>query len=101
MRAWVVYPERADRARVVVVIYEIFGLTDWTRAVADQLAAEGFLAIAPELLSGHGPEEGGTPADPQQAVALGRSLRVEEVTRRLSAVASHGISSPAAGGTFG
>ena len=101
VRAWVVYPERTTRAPVVVVIHEIFGLTDWIRAVADQLAADGFLAIAPDLLSGHGPDGGGTPADRQEAVALVRSLRMEDVTRRLSAVARHGLSLPATSGTFG
>ncbi len=101
VRAWVVYPERATRAPVVVVIHEIFGLTDWIRAVADQLAADGFLAIAPDLLSGHGPGGGGTPADHQEAVALVRSLQVEDVTRRLTAVARYGGSLPAASGTFG
>ncbi|HSG82858.1 MAG TPA: dienelactone hydrolase family protein, partial [Gemmatimonadota bacterium] len=58
--AWVVYPERSDNAPVVVVIHEILGLTDWIRGVADQLAAEGFIAIAPDLLSGKGPGGGGT-----------------------------------------
>src|SRR5881628_621394 len=47
LRVWAVYPERKDRAPVVVVIHEIFGLTDWIRAVADQLAADGFIAVAP------------------------------------------------------
>ena len=47
VNAWLVYPERDDKAPVVVVIHEIYGLTDWIRAVADQLAAEGFIAIAP------------------------------------------------------
>ncbi len=101
IRAWVVYPERATRAPVVVVIHEIFGLTDWIRAVADQLAAEGFIAIAPDLLSGHGPDGSGTPPDRQEAVALVRSLRVEDVTRRLTAVARHGLSLPSASGRFG
>src|SRR2546430_4839771 len=55
VRVWVVYPERKDAAPVVIVIHEIFGLTDWIRAVADQLAAEGFIAVAPDLLSGKGP----------------------------------------------
>ena len=58
--AWLVYPERPDKAPVVVVIHEIYGLTDWIRAVADQLAAEGFIAIAPDLLSGKGPGGGGS-----------------------------------------
>ncbi len=85
----------------MVVIHEIFGLTDWIRAVADQLAAEGFIAIAPDLLSGHGEAGAGTPEDRQQAVALVRSLRVEDTTRRLSAVARHGLSLPASNGRFG
>src|ERR1700745_1584722 len=55
IKCWVVYPERKDKAPVVIVIHEIFGLSDWIRAVADQLAAEGFIALAPDLLSGHGP----------------------------------------------
>ena len=101
VRAWVVYPERATRAPVVIVIHEIFGLTDWIRAVADQVAAEGFIAIAPDLLSGHGRDGGGTPADRQEAIALVRSLRVEDVTRRLSAVARFGLSLPSASGRFG
>ena len=101
VRAWVSYPERATRAPVVVVIHEIFGLTDWIRAVADQLAAEGFIVIAPDLLSGLGPDGGGTPPDRQQAVALVRSLRVEDVTRRLSATARYGLALPAANGRFG
>src|SRR3989442_105622 len=60
LHTWVVYPERKDKAPVVIVIHEIFGLTDWVRAVADQLAAEGFIAVAPDLLSGKGPGAGGT-----------------------------------------
>ncbi|MDE0265027.1 MAG: dienelactone hydrolase family protein [Bryobacterales bacterium] len=101
IRSWIVYPERATRAPVIVVIHEIFGLTDWIRAVADQFAAEGFIAIAPDLLSGHGADGGGTPADRQQAIALVRSLRVEDTTRRLSAVARYGLSLPASSGKFG
>src|SRR4029453_711828 len=41
LRTWVVYPERKDKAPVVIVIHEIFGLREWIRAVADRLAAEG------------------------------------------------------------
>ncbi|HEX2309735.1 MAG TPA: dienelactone hydrolase family protein, partial [Vicinamibacterales bacterium] len=55
VRTWVVYPERKDKAPVVIVIQEIFGLTDWIRTVADQLARDGFIALAPDLLSGKGP----------------------------------------------
>ena len=52
VRAWVVYPERRERAPVVGVVHEIYGLTPWIRAVADQFAADGFVAIAPDLLTG-------------------------------------------------
>ncbi len=53
LRAWVVHPDRKDSAPVVVVVHEASGLTDWIRVVADQLARDGFIAVAPDLLS-HG-----------------------------------------------
>lgn len=95
--AWVVYPERGDAAPVVVVIHEIYGLTDWIRAVADQLAADGFLAIAPDLLSGKGP--GGTGSDGLDRDARVRAVRelsAEEVDRRLLGAARYAVSLPAA-----
>ncbi len=52
VKAFVVYPERKDKAPVVLVIHEIFGLTDWARSICDQLAENGVIAIAPDLLSG-------------------------------------------------
>src|SRR5215471_10763989 len=60
VQSFVVYPEVKDKATAVVVIHEIFGLTDWVRLVADQLAEAGYIAIAPDLLSGMGPKGGGT-----------------------------------------
>src|SRR3954452_21656541 len=60
VQSFVVYPEVKHKATAVVVIHEIFGLTDWVRGVADQLAAAGYIAIAPDLLSGMGPGGGGT-----------------------------------------
>lgn len=95
--AWVVYPERSDGAPVVVVVHEIFGLTDWIRAVADQLAAAGFIAIAPDLLSGKGPEGGGSESVERENVRrLIRGLEPEEVDRRLDAAAEYATSLPAA-----
>lgn len=94
--AWVVYPERRDRAPVVVVIHEIYGLTDWIRGVADQLATEGFIAIAPDLLSGKGANGTGTPADRQEAVRLVRALAPDEVARRLASAATYATHLPAA-----
>ena len=97
VRAWVVYPERADRAPVVIVIHEIYALTDWIRGVADQFAAEGFIAIAPDLLSGKGPGGGGSESvDRQGAVSLIRELDPDEVTRRLKGTAAYATGLPAA-----
>lgn len=95
--AWVVYPERSGKAPVVVVIHEIFGLTDWIRAVADQLAAEGFIAIAPDLLSGKGPDGGGTDSfDSQEVRRAIRDLDWSEVVRRLNGAADYAKALPAA-----
>ncbi len=94
--AWLVFPERSDDAPVVVVIHEIFGLTDWVRSVADQLAADGFIAIAPDLLSGKGPNGGGTESLGQDARRAIRDLDRGEVTRRLEAAARYGVALPAA-----
>jgi len=97
VRAWVVYPERSDPAPVVVVIHEIFGLTDWIRGVADQLAADGFIAIAPDLLSGYGPDGGGTESvDQQGAQALIRELDRDRVNRRLQEAGEYAMALPAA-----
>ena len=102
VESWIVYPERSDAAPVVVVIHEIFGLTDWIRAVADQLAASGFIAIAPDLLTGKGPDGGRTDSvDRDGAVALIRGLDAAEVQARLRAVAAWAAALPAAAGTYG
>jgi carboxymethylenebutenolidase len=99
VRAWIVYPERSDAAPVVLVIQEIFGMTDWIRAVADQLAADGFIAIAPDLLSGKGPGGGDSDSvDQQGAVALVRELDRSEVNRRLQATAEYATALPASSG---
>jgi carboxymethylenebutenolidase len=100
VRTWVVYPERRDKAGVVVVIHEIFGLSDWIRAVADQLARDGFIAVAPDLISGHGPGGGGTDSVPSRddVVKLVRAVTPEEATARLNAVRAYAIKLPAASG---
>jgi carboxymethylenebutenolidase len=100
VRAWIVYPERKEKAGVVMVIHEIYGLTDWIRGVADQLARDGFIAVAPDLVSGLGPGGGGTDsvATRDDVVKLVRGLAAEEATRRLDAVRQHAIKLPAANG---
>jgi carboxymethylenebutenolidase len=100
VKTWIVYPERKDKAGVVIVIHEIFGLSDWIRGVADQLAREGFIAVAPDLISGHGPGGGATDsvAGRDDVVKLIRSVAPEEVTARLNAVREWATKLPAANG---
>jgi len=100
VKTWIVYPERKDKAGVVILIHEIFGLSDWIRGVADQLAREGFIAVAPDLLSGHGPGGGGTDSagSRDDVVKLIRELTPEEVTARLNAIRDYAIKLPAANG---
>lgn len=103
IRSFVVYPERRDNAPVVIVIQEIYGLSDWIRGVADQLAADGFIAIAPDLLSGMGPGGGGTAAyaTRDDVVAGVRQLTPEESMRRLDAVFAYARTIPSASGRVG
>ena len=100
VKAWIVYPERKAKTGVVIVIHEIYGLSDWIRGVADQLAREGFIAVAPDLISGHGPGGGGTDSagSRDDVVKLIRGLTPEEVTTRLNAVREFAIRLPAANG---
>lgn len=55
LNAWVVYPEVKDKAPVVVMIHEIFGMSDWAREMADEVAGAGYIVVEPDLLSGFGP----------------------------------------------
>jgi carboxymethylenebutenolidase len=101
LRVWVVYPERSTRAPVVVVIHEIFGLTTWVRGVADQLAADGFIAVAPDLLSGTplpmSPDSmAGTESGLDSARAIISALDYGRVIRRIEAAAAYGTKLPAA-----
>ena len=96
VRAWVVYPERRDRAPIVLVVHEIFGLSTWIRGVADQLAADGFIAIAPDLLTGKAPLGPGDSLAHDVARTTIRTLDTAEVHRRLDAVARFGMGLPAA-----
>ena len=100
VHAFVVYPEVKTKAPVVVVIHEIFGLSDWARSVADKLAANGYIAIAPDLLSGFGPNAGGTSTflSTQDAMKAVSGLNPDVVTADLNAVADYGKKLPAANG---
>ena len=94
IKAFVVYPERKEKAPVVLVIHEIFGLTDWVRGVCDQLAEAGVIAIAPDLLSGQ------TYADLDGARKAISALPKEQVKADLDATAEYALTKiPAANGT--
>lgn len=101
VRVWVVYPERKTKAPVVLVVQEIYGLTPWIRNVADQLAAEGFIAIAPDLLTMKNLPGFPDSVDRQAATAAVRSLQSADVQRQLSAVANYGMNLPAAVRKYG
>jgi carboxymethylenebutenolidase len=102
VRAWVVYPERSTKAPVVIVVHEIFGLSTWVRGVADQLAADGFIAIAPDLLTGKvAPAPGSDTVAAAAATAAIRSLASGDVQRQIAAIGQYGMSLPAATNRYG
>ena len=95
----VVYPESKDKRPVVLIIHEIFGLSDWAQELADEVAAAGYIAVAPDLLSGMGPNGGRTKAFASGGVmeAIGK-LPPDQVTADLNAAADYGLKLPAANG---
>jgi carboxymethylenebutenolidase len=100
VEAFVVFPERKDRTLAVVVIHENRGLNDWARSVADQLAEHGYVAIAPDLLSGTGPDGGGTANYPDTSAATKGIYGLDgaQVIADLDAVADYARQLPAANG---
>lgn len=101
VNAFLVYPEVKVKATSVVVIHEIMGLTDWVRSLADQLAEAGYIAIAPDLLSGLGPKGGGIADFAADRSAIGQAIRAlppDQITVDLNAVADYVSKLPAANG---
>ena len=102
VNSFIVYPEVNKKATAVVVIHEIFGMSDWVQQMTDELAEAGYIAIAPDLLSGMGPNKGGT-ADvaTQGNNAVGQAIRAlppDQVASDLNAVADYVSKLPAANG---
>ncbi|MEZ0326239.1 MAG: dienelactone hydrolase family protein [Fimbriimonas sp.] len=96
VKAFVVYPEVKGKAPVVILIHEIFGMSDWIKSVADDLAAEGYIAIAPDLLSGMGPGGGRTDSfEASKITEAVSSLPPDQVTGDLNAVADYALTIPA------
>jgi carboxymethylenebutenolidase len=102
LMAWVVYPSTSRaKSPVVVVVHEIFGLSTWVRGVADQVAADGFIAVAPDLLSRvrGGPSTVELPGD--QARGLIQGVDPAEKNRGISAVARWAMSQASAAPRYG
>ena len=99
VNSFVVYPESNKKATAVVVIHEIFGMSDWVQSLTDQLAEAGYIAIAPDLLSGAGPNGGGTSSlDRTQIGQKIRDLPPDQITADLNAVADYVAKLPASNG---
>jgi carboxymethylenebutenolidase len=101
IRAWLVYPQRKDNAPVVVVIHEIYGLSPWVRAVADQLAAEGYIAIAPDLLTMKNLPNAMDSVPSDLATAAISTLNADDIQRYIDATASYAMALPSARKKYG
>lgn len=99
VNSFVVYPENKNKATAVIVIHEIFGMSYWVQSLTDQLAEAGYVAIAPDLLSGMGPNGGGTSSLDSNAVGRAiRDLPPDQITADLNAVADYIAKVPASNG---
>lgn len=99
VETFVAYPESPGKTPVVLVIHEIFGLTDWAQEAADEVAAAGYIAVAPDLLSGMAPKGGRTKDFAQGAATEAVShLDRDQITADLNAVADYALKLPAASG---
>ncbi len=100
LQAFVVYPEVKVKAPVIVLVYEIFGLSDWVKNQADEFAAQGYIVVVPDLVTGLGPNGGNSDAFTSQdaIVKAVTSLDAAQVTTDLEAAADYGKHLPAASG---
>ncbi|TAM83807.1 MAG: dienelactone hydrolase family protein [Acidobacteria bacterium] len=99
VETFVVYPEVSDKRPVVLIIHEIFGMTDWVQDLADQVAEAGYIAVAPDLLSGTAPNGGRSSDFPQgKAVEAVSHLNPDQITADLNAVADYALKIPSANG---
>jgi carboxymethylenebutenolidase len=101
MNSWVVYPERKDKAGVVLVIFDINGMRDLARAMGDQLAQDGFIAIVPDFLWGMAPNGEGSAALGQQVGTTIRTLTDDDVNAKLDAAMEYGRKLPSSNGKTG
>jgi carboxymethylenebutenolidase len=99
VETFVVYPESKNKTPVVLIIHEIFGMTDWVQDLADQVAEAGYIAVAPDLLSGMGPNGGRSSSFAEgKANEAVSHLNPDQVTADLNAAADYGKKLPASNG---
>ena len=100
VETFVAYPESKDKTPVVLVIHEIFGMSDWIQDLGDQLAAAGYIAVVPDLLSGMGPNGGRTKdfSAQKEITEAVSHLNPDQVTADLNAVADRALKLPASSG---
>jgi len=100
INTFVAYPEVKDKAPVIVLIHEIYGASDWAKEMADDFAAQGYIAVLPDLISGMGPHGGGTEefASQSDVTPLVSKLDDGQVMADLNAAADVALKFPAANG---
>lgn len=100
VNCYIAYPEVSKKVTAVLVVHEIFGLTDWAREVTDELAAAGYIAIAPDLLSGMAPGGGGTAelGGNEAAIKAISTLPPDQITADLNAAADYVAGLPSCNG---
>src|SRR5271154_2902058 len=99
VETFVVYPAAKDKRPVVLIIHEIFGMSDWVEELADEVAEAGYIAVAPDLLSGMGPDGGRTSSFAEgKATEAVSKLNPDQVTADLNAAADYGLKLPASSG---
>src|SRR5437879_2906048 len=99
VETFVVYPESKGKTPVVLIIHEVFGMTDWVQDLADQVAAAGYIAVAPDLLSGMGPH-GGRSSDFAEGKTMEAvsHLNPDRGTADLNGAADYALEIPASTG---
>jgi len=101
VETFIAYPESKGKTPVVLIIHEIFGMTDWVQDLADQVAAAGYIAVAPDLLSGMAPNGGRSTAFKQsEATQAVSHLNADQVTADLNAAADYALKLPSSNGNL-
>lgn len=101
VKTLVIYPERKDKAPVVLLIHEIFGMSDWAMEMADEFAAHGYIAVEPDLLSGMAPNGGRTTdfgGDQSKITEAVSGLPTDQVMGDMNAAADYAETIPSANG---